>query len=197
MQNIKPLTAKQKRILDYISKSTQDHGYPPTIRELVKQFSLSIGTIQWYLRKLEEQGYLSRKEGMARAIVPSPKRSSIPIVGRIQAGGPALAFHEIEGHIPPSDDLRNTETLFALRVRGDSMVNAGILEGDIAILRQQEYASDGDIVAALLDDETTLKRLKRINGHYALKPENPKYKPITGQEFKIMGKLLKVIRDYK
>lgn len=189
-------TEKQTRILDFIQHCGTERGYPPTIREIGKKFALSIGTIQWYLQKLEDAGHLRRIEGSARALVLSRKAESVPIIGRIQAGVPNLAFEDIEGYIDLDSQLRKRGDLFALRVKGDSMLGAGILEGDIVVVRKQSSAESGDIVAALLEDEVTLKRLKKTNGKYMLVPENTKYKPIAGKDSRILGKVIKVMRDY-
>ncbi|MBI4655599.1 MAG: transcriptional repressor LexA [Elusimicrobia bacterium] len=190
------ITEKQARILNFIQESASKNGYPPTIREICKKFSLSIGTIQWYLKKLEQDGHLRRAQGSARGLTTSRKAEGVPIVGKINAGQPNLAFEEIQGYVDPGGNLNNLGDLFALRVKGDSMTGAGILENDIVVVRKQASAENNDIVAALLEDEVTLKRLKKTNGHYALVPENAKYKPITGTDFRILGKVIKVLRDY-
>lgn len=191
------LSLKQKRVLDYINSCLEERGYPPTLREIAGGLHISVGTVQWHVKKLQEQGYLDREKGAARSLVPSQKAVGIPIVGRIAAGQPILAFQDIEGYLPVSEYSGNSRSLFALRVKGDSMVGAGILDGDIAILRQQQTARDGDIVAALLEDEATLKRLKKSKDGYILISENPKYKPIAERPFQILGKTVKVVRNYK
>jgi repressor LexA len=191
------LGPKQKRVLDYINVCLEEQGYPPTIREIARNLSISIGTVQWYLKKLQELGHLDREAGTARSLVLSQKTKGIPIVGRIAAGQPILAVQDVEGYIPVSEYSGNASDLFALRVKGDSMIEAGILDGDIVILRQQQTAHNGDIVAALLEEETTLKRLRKTKNGYVLQSENPKYKSIVSKSFYILGKTIKVVRSYK
>ncbi len=191
------LSQKQEVVLKFIGRYIAKKGYPPTLREIASERGLSVSTVQWHLKKLEEKGCLDRERGAARSMIPSQKTKGIPIVGRIAAGGPALAFEDIQGYLPASEYSGNADNLFALRVKGDSMIGAGILDGDLVVLRKQSTAQDGEIVAALLEDEATLKRLKKFKGDYVLEPENLKYKPIVGKEFQILGKAVKVIRIYQ
>lgn len=191
------LSQKQEAVLKFIGRCISEKGFPPTLREIAGELGLAVSTVQWRLKKLEEKGYLDRERGAARSMIPSQKSKGIPIAGRIAAGGPALAFEDIEGYLPASEYSGNISDLFALRVKGDSMTGAGILDGDIVVLRKQSTAQNGEIVAALLEDEATLKRLRKSNGGYVLQPENPKYKPIVGKEFQILGRVIKVIREYR
>lgn len=191
------LSQKQEVVLKVVSRCISEKGFPPTLREIAAELDLSVATVQWHLKKLEEKGYLDRERGSARSMIPSQKTKGIPIAGRIAAGGPTLAFEDIQGYLPASEFSGNVNNLFALRVKGDSMTGAGILDGDVVVLRKQSTAQDGEIVAALLGEEATLKRLKKSNGGYVLQPENPKYKPIAGKEFQILGKVVKAVRTYK
>ncbi|MBI2069928.1 MAG: transcriptional repressor LexA [Elusimicrobia bacterium] len=190
------LTQKQQTVLKFISRCIEGRGYSPTLREIAAELKLSVATVQWHLKKLKEKGYLDHQPGAARSLIPSQKAKGIPIAGRIAAGGPTLAFEDIQGYLPASEYSGNVNNLFALRVKGDSMTGAGILDGDIVVLRKQATAQDGEIVAALLEDEATLKRLKKSKNGYFLKPENPKYQPIANKDFQILGRVIKVIRAY-
>ncbi|MCX5698028.1 MAG: transcriptional repressor LexA [Candidatus Omnitrophica bacterium] len=193
------LTDKQRKVLDFI-RSRIAHNLPPTIREIARELGFSsTGTVRDYLQALQQKGYLKRSKALSRAIELTQGSLGIPIIARIAAGNPALAYEDIEGHINP-DDLflgrLSQADVFAVKVKGVSMVEAGIMDGDIAIIKKQPHANNGDIVAALLEDnEVTLKRLK-YKAHTAfLEPANPAYQPIY-KDFSVIGKLITIIRKY-
>ena len=156
----------------------------------------STGTVRDYLKALENKGYLKRSEGLSRSIeLLRDTLSKIPILGTIPAGGPDLAYENIEGYVELDDLLAGQSNLFALKVKGDSMVDAGILDGDIAIIKKQSSAYKGDIVAALIGDEATLKRLRYTKDAAYLEAANKNYPPIF-ENFAIIGKLITIVRKY-
>ena len=199
-----PLTAKQQEILAYIRQAIQADGFPPSVREIGKAVGLrSPSTVHAHLRVLEEEGYINRVDRKTRAIrLPDEEESvsengwkAIPVLGRVAAGQPLLAAEDIEGTIP--FDTGNTGgEFFGLRVKGDSMINAGILEGDVIVVRSQETANWGEIVVAKIDDEVTVKRLDKIDGHIWLMPENDAYDPIDGMHAEIIGKVCGLFRNF-
>ncbi len=191
------LTPKQKKVLDFIRFATRKKAVP-TIREIAQAMHFSsTGTVRDYLRALEKKGYLRRFNNKSRAI-QLLKGEKIPILGTITAGGPDLAVEDVIGYLDPHEIL-NTESgeIFALRVKGDSMFDAGILEGDTAIIRKQSTAYNGDIIAALLEgNEVTLKRIRMKSGHPPyLEPANKNYEPIH-KEFTILGRVINIVRNY-
>ncbi len=191
------LNEKQTEILNVIRRWIGEKGYSPSIRELCAEVGLSSpSTIHAHLRELEKQGCITRSDGKTRSIVLTDEGAptGIPILGRVAAGAPILAQQEIRGYLPW--DPQREGDYFALTIRGDSMKNAGILDGDLVVVRQQETARDGEIVIALLEDEATCKRLHRENGDVWLMPENEAYSPIDGTEARILGKVTAVIRTY-
>ncbi len=193
------LTAKQKRVLEFIQEKAQQN-IPPTIREIAQHMGFSsTGTVRDYLNALEKKGYLKRAQNLARSIkLLKDRLRRIPIVASIPAGAPNLAYEDIEGYIEPNDffNQRAATDIFALRVKGESMLEAGIVDGDIAIIRRQAVAANGEIIAALLEDnEVTLKRLQHKNNTTYLEPANRNYKPIH-KEFTIIGKLITILRKY-
>jgi repressor LexA len=196
MEEKKQLTPKQKRVLEFIMERIHEN-MPPTIREIAEHMGFSsTGTVRDYLTALEKKGYLKRANNLARSIeLLRDTLRKIPILGAIPAGGPDLAYENIEGYVELDDLLAGQPNLFALRVKGDSMVNAGILEGDIAIIRKQSVAQNGDIVAALIGDEATLKRLRYTGKTAYLEAANKHYPPIF-EEFAIIGKLITIVRKY-
>jgi repressor LexA len=193
------LTEKQKRVLDFIWQKTRQ-DMPPTIREIASHMGFSsTGTVRDYLDVLEKKGYLKRRNKLSRAINLSRSLASIPILANIPAGNPNLAYEDIQGHIDPDDLFLGRvsfDDVFALKVDGESMRDAGILEGDIVIIRKQATANNGDIVAALLENnEVTLKRLKYKGKRPYLEPANKDYVPIQ-DKFTILGKVITVLRKY-
>ena len=187
-------TDKQEKILEFLTDYVNDKGYPPSVREICAAVGLkSTATVSYHLTELKKQGRIQGETNKRRAIaIPETQRGRIPVLGVVQAGYPILAVENVEGYLPWDGD----PNCFALRVRGDSMVNAGILEGDKVVVRPQPDADNGDIVVALLEDEATVKRLWREHGAVWLLPENPAFRPIDGREATILGKVKAVIREY-
>jgi repressor LexA len=194
------LTPKQQKVLDFIRKRVGEK-LPPTIREIGEELGFkSTGTVRDYLKTLMQKGLVRRMNNKSRAIELTERASfKIPIIGSINAGRPNLAYEEIQGYVD-ADDLflgrLGFDDVFALCVKGDSMIDAGILNGDIAIIKKRPNAENNDVVAALLgDNEVTLKRLRVKNGKFHLEAANSDYPPIF-EEFKVIGKLITVIRKY-
>ena len=193
---MKELTSKQNRVLKFITERIREN-IPPTIREIGEHMGFkSTGTVRDYLKALENKGYLKRESNISRSIeLLRDTLRKIPILGSIPAGGPDLAYENIEGYVEVDDVLAGKPDLFALKVKGDSMVDAGILDGDIAIIRKQSSAYKGDIVAALIGDEATLKRLRQTKESTYLEAANKNYPPIF-EDFTIIGKLITIVRKY-
>jgi len=195
------LRAKQQQIYDYIVAFTAEHGYPPSVREVGEAVGLkSPSTVHFHMKNLEEAGMIVKAEKKTRAIsLPhadlEPPRDRVPIVGNVAAGAPILAEECIEDYLI-FDTGGLTGEYFALRVRGESMLDAGILPGDLVVVHQQQRASTGDIVVAMIDGEATVKTLRRRGGHVWLMPENPEYQPIPGDNAEILGKVTAVVRRY-
>lgn len=199
----KTLTQRRQRILDFIDEHIQEHGYPPTVREIGHQVGLSSSSsVHFHLKALEEAGYLERDATLTRAIRKtgsSPMRGAraIPLIGRVAAGEPILATQNIEDYMQmPSALLPETEA-FMLQVKGDSMEQAGILDGDYVIVQCKESADNGDIVVALLDDEATVKRFYKHSDHIELRPANDRYEPIIVNNVQIVGRVRGVVRHYR
>ena len=186
---------KAQQILDYVNQFVQHNGYAPSVREIGAAVGLrSTASVSYHLRQLQEKGMLQDPgaKGRKRAIVTAQRPGQIPVVGVVTAGLPILAVENQEGTMPWEGDPR----CFALRVRGESMMGAGILDGDRVVVRPQEYADDGQIVVARIEDEATVKRLSRKNGQIWLLPENPAFDPIDGSEAEIIGIVKAVYREY-
>ena len=193
------LTQMQQKIYDYIVFSIQEQGYPPSVREIGDAVGLkSPSTVHFHLKHLEEAGVITKGAGKGRAIThtePTAPKNQVPIVGNVAAGTPILAEECIEDYLPYDTGGREGE-YFALRVRGESMINAGILPGDLVVVHQQSSARHGDIVVALFEDEATVKRLSLKGGQVWLLPENEDYAPINGANAQILGKVASVVRYY-
>ena len=196
------LTAKQQKIFDYIQQFTAEHGYPPSVREIGAAVGLkSPSTVHFHLKGLEEAGMITKAEGKTRAITvvdraaPEPPQNQVPIVGNVAAGAPILAEECIEDYLTFDTQGMSGEH-FALRVRGESMLGAGILPGDLVVVHRQQDAYNGEIVVALFEDEATVKTLSRRGGHTWLLPENPDYDPIDGDLADIIGRVVAVVRRY-
>lgn len=190
------LTAKQQSIYRYIQQYIEEHQAPPSLRDIGAHLGVSVGTIQDQVEALRRKGFLQKEGMVARGLRLAMGLQQVPILGRVHAGPLHLAAENVEGHVPVGA-LRRPSEYFALRVRGDSMVEAGILEGDVVLVRQQPTAEDGDIVVARVDDETTVKRLRRNEGACILEPANPRYRPIKNIPFAIVGVVVEVRRHYK
>ncbi|EOQ39932.1 transcriptional repressor LexA [Butyricicoccus pullicaecorum] len=197
---MKKLSEKQKRILEYIAEATAAQGYPPSVREIGKHVGLSSSSsVHAQLIKLREKGYLEKDDHKTRALVVKGAAASVPqvpILGQVTAGMPILAVEDIEGYLP-YEQASGYGEYFALRIKGDSMIGAGILNGDYIIVRQQNTATPGQIVVAMIEDEATCKTLKiEDDGHVWLMPENPDYSPIDGEGAVILGVVTALHRDY-
>lgn len=195
---MKNLNETQKVIFEYIKKVVAERGIAPSVREIGEAVGLrSTSSVQYNLNALEDAGYIKRDANLKRTIRiagTAESVSHIPLVGTVTAGMPILATQHIEDYIAVSGV--NGNNLFALHVKGDSMYNAGIYNGDIVIVEQCPVADNGDIVVALIDDEATVKRFFREKGHFRLQPENDKYEPIIVDECAILGKVKTLIRSY-
>ena len=186
---------KADLILDYVNQFIQEKGYAPSVREIGAAVGLrSTASVSYHLQALQEKGLLLSPgaKGRKRAIVTNIRPGQIPVVGVVTAGVPILAVENQEGTMAWDGD----SGCFALRVRGDSMINAGILSGDKVVVRPQPTADDGQIVVARIGDEATVKRLRRRNGQIWLMPENDAYEPIDGSEAEIIGLVKAVVREY-
>ena len=206
------LTAMQQKIYDYIANAVRTQGYPPSVREIGEAVGLkSPSTVHFHIKHLEELGYITKSGRKGRALTLTERTSvsapaaapqepeipagRVPVLGDVAAGTPILAQECIGEYIPFDTRGRDGE-FFALRVRGESMLNAGILPGDLVVVHQQPTAQNGEIVVALLEDEATVKRLSRRNGEVWLLPENEAYSPIDGRRASILGKVTAVLRTY-
>ena len=186
------VSSKREEILEFLRDFSAQNGYAPTVREIMRAVGLkSTASVYYHLSALNDAGLISMDGGKNRTIrLPNP--GGIPVIGTVAAGTPILAQENIEGYLPWGGD----NSCFALRVKGDSMIDAGILSGDKVIVRPQPTAEHGEIVVALLGDEATVKRLSRKDGQVWLLPENPAYSPIDGREAQIIGKVCAVYREY-
>ena len=186
---------KAQLILEFVNSFMQENGFAPSVREIGAAVGLnSTASVSYHLQQLQQKGLLLAPgaKGRKRAIVTTQRPGQIPVVGVVTAGMPILAVENQEGTMAWEGD----PSCFALRVRGDSMVGAGILSGDKVVVRPQSTADDGQIVVARLEDEATVKRLSRKNGQVWLLPENPAYDPIDGSEAELIGVVKAVIREY-
>ncbi|MGI6513501.1 MAG: transcriptional repressor LexA [Syntrophomonadaceae bacterium] len=198
------LTARQQEIFDYLQTHIKKHGYPPSVREIGQALGLSSSsTVHAHLTQLEDKGWIRRDPTKPRAIEIladdneeklEPEVITLPIVGKVAAGVPITAIENIDGYVSVSADFLGKGNHFLLRVSGDSMIEAGILDGDLVIVRAQEVAENGDIVVALLDDEATVKRFYRRTDHVELLPENPSMEPIIVENVVISGIVKGLIR---
>ena len=193
------LTSMQQRIYEYIASCIREQGYPPSVREIGEAVGLkSPSTVHFHLKHLEEAGVIEKGAGKGRAItltVPTVPEDKVPIVGNVAAGSPILAEECIEDYLTFDVGGRGGE-YFALRVRGESMINAGILPGDLVVVRRQQTANNGEIVVAMIEDEATVKRFSKRDGHIWLLPENDAYSPIDGTYAQVLGKVAAVVRQY-
>jgi repressor LexA len=217
------LTWRQRKVLQVIRDSVQKRGYPPSMREIGEAVGLtSTSSVSYQLSTLQRKGYLHRDVGRPRTVevrlpghpavrpeqnreeeaevgadgldIASQEAAYVPLVGRIAAGGPILAEEQVEDILPLPRQLVGEGTLFMLKVAGDSMINAAIADGDWVVIRQQENAENGEIVAAMIDGEATVKTLKQSDGHVWLMPHNPAYTPILGDDATVLGKVVAVLR---
>lgn len=197
------ITAKQQEILEYIKETILKKGYPPTVREICEAVRLkSTSSVHSHLETLERNGYIRRDPTKPRAMeilddtfaLTRREMVQVPLIGAVAAGQPILAEENIEEYFPiPAELMPNNQT-FMLRVKGDSMINAGIFDGDRVIVEQTPVAIDGDIVVALINDSATVKRFYKENGHYRLQPENDTMEPIIVSDLNILGKVIALFR---
>ena len=202
---MKKLTNKQQQIYDYIRAFQSEHGYPPSVREIGEAVGLSSpSTVHFHLKGLEEAGVITKAAGKTRAISMNDQavaeeldghENRVPVVGNVAAGSPILAQESVEEYLTFDTNGLEGEH-FALRVRGQSMLNAGILPDDLVVVHRQQDARNGEIVVALFEEEATVKTLSRQNGKTWLLPENPDYDPIDGTYAQILGKVVAVVRRY-
>jgi repressor LexA len=196
---MEPINDTQKRIYEFLVQRSQD-GVPPSVREIGAAVGLrSTSSVQANLDALEKAGYIERDPLLKRSIRilgQAENVTHVPLIGTVTAGQPILAVEEIEGYIPYTGRVSRDKPLFALRVRGESMLNAGILPGDLVVVQQQHTARNGEIVVAMIEDEATVKTYSKQNGHVWLLPENDAYEPIDGTYATILGKVAAVVRRY-
>ncbi len=200
------ISDKQREILEYIKAEILNRGYPPAVREICEAVKLkSTSSVHAHLETLEKNGYIRRDPTKPRAIeivdenfnLTRREMVNVPIVGRVAAGEPILAVENIENYFPIPAEFMPNEQTFILQVQGESMINAGILDGDYILVQQQSTANDGDMVVALVDDSATVKTFYKENGYYRLQPENDFMDPIIVSEVMIMGKVIGTFRFFR
>ena len=205
------LTEKQKNVLAFIDQFTKENGYPPSVREIGAAVGLtSTATVHGYLERLEKKGYLDRaalktramrvvnpqaEEPVQTGVTADEKYMEVPIVGRVAAGSPILAQEQVEGYLPLSFDFARNKDLFVLRVKGESMINVGIYDGDLIIVSRQPDAKNGDTIVALIEDEATVKTFYKEEEYIRLQPENDTMEPILVKEVAILGKVVGLFRN--
>lgn len=188
------LKGRTKKIMEILKKWMEEYGYPPTLRELAKESDLkSTWTVRYHLKKLVYKGLINIKKNLSRGIELT-SGYGIPLLGKISAGMPIEAIENIDKYINVITDLFGKKDIFGLRIKGDSMTGAGIFDGDIVIIRKQSRAENGEIVAALIENEATVKRFYMDKNSIKLVAENPKYDPIISRNIQIIGKVIGVIR---
>ena len=204
MEN-RPITKKQEEILNYIKDEILERGFPPAVREICQAVGLkSTSSVHSHLESLEKNGYIRRDPTKPRAIeildesfnMLRREMVNVPVVGTVAAGQPILAEQNIDSYFPIPSEYMPNEQSFILKVKGESMVNAGILDGDSVLVMQQTTARNGDIVVALIEDSATVKTYYKENGHYRLQPENDTLDPIIVNDCKILGKVFGVFRFF-
>lgn len=200
---MKDLTKRQTAVLDYIEYFIDEKKFPPTFREISEQFKISVKGAYDHIKALERKGYVRCETHRSRALEVLQRHNndtgsivSIPILGNVAAGSPLFAEENYDGTIKIPDEFAKNGSYFALYVHGDSMIEAGIFDNDIAIIRHQPTADNGDIVVAMIDEAVTLKRFFKEKNRIRLKAENPSYPPIFTQRIRILGKLVHLIRNY-
>lgn len=203
---MKNLTDRQREVLDFIAQFTDENVYPPTVREIGEHFGISLRAVQDHIAALQKKGYLSQCQKRSRSIrvliderkkEPVLYTAKVPMLGTVAAGKPLLSEENLDGYLTMAEPIvRPGKSYFALKVRGTSMINAGILEGDVAVIEQAETAEDGQIVVAVVDDAITLKRFFKETERVRLQPENPQFQPIYCQNVRIVGTLAGILRSY-
>ncbi len=199
------LTQKEKEVYDYINECLGKDGYAPSVRDICAAVGIkSTSSVHEYLRRLETKGYIRKSSGRSRALSvvndrenESTKMMRVPILGRVTAGQPIYAVENYDGYVDfPISMARGKANLFALRVMGESMIEAGILDGDIVVVESKRYADDGDIVVAMIEDEATVKRYFRDDGRIRLQPANHTMQPIFSRDVTVLGKVIANFRFY-
>ena len=194
-------TENRQKILDFIKSEIDLKGYPPSVREICAAVGLkSTSTVHAHLNRLEKQGLIRRDSTKPRALEvldgSHQRGRSVPLVGRVTAGQPILAIENIEDYLTLPQSMLGSDEIYCLRVQGESMINAGILDGDIVVLREQHDAENGDIVVAMVDDEATLKRIFYEDDRVRLQPENSTMQPIYADSVTVLGKLIALFRQF-
>ena len=197
MEKLKP---KEQKVYNYIVNSVKNNGFAPSVRDIMRDLGYkSTSTVHMYLNRLDTLGYIRKEDGKSRAISvvneDMPTVSAVRVLGTVTAGQPILAEETFEGYIGYIGSIPADE-MFALKVKGESMIEVGIMDGDMVIAEKTCYAENGEIVVALIDDEATVKRFFRENGHYRLQPENSTMKPIIVDEVLILGRVVAIQRSY-
>jgi len=201
---MKELTERQKDVLSFIADFLKKHSYPPTIREIAEHYSMSVKGAHDHVTALKRKGFLKQADKRPRTMElthsiaeDTSELVEIPLLGSVAAGAPILAEENFDGNIVLHRSmLRKNKKYFALKIKGDSMSGAGILEGDTAIIEKQSTVRNGDIAVAVIDEAVTLKRFFRESSRIRLQAENPAYKPIYSQDVKILGRLFRIFRSY-
>lgn len=196
---MKPLSKSQQKIFDYLKECSAE-GRVPSVREICAEMGLSsTSTVHHHLKALEQKGLITREHGVNRCIQISGEEKSvgIPVLGRVAAGYPILAVENVECYVPVSEGVKRGRDLFALRIQGESMINAGIFNDDIVIVHRTPVAENGEIVVALVGDEATVKRFYKEDGHFRLQPENDNFEPIIVDDVVLLGKVISLIRNYE
>ena len=195
---MKQLSKSQIKIFEYL-KECSENGRVPSVREICENTGLSsTSTVHYHLKHLEDKGYIVREHGVNRCIqiTGEEKSVSVPVLGKVAAGNPIVAIEDIECYVPVPEKLKRGKELFALRIQGESMINAGILNDDIVIVHRTPVAENGEIVVALVEDSATVKRFYKEDGHFRLQPENDLFEPIIVDEVILLGKVVSLARYY-
>ena len=200
------ITDRQKEVLTFISAYTEENSYPPTVRDISNHFGISLRAVQDHILALQKKGYLSQSQKKARSIrvlsdcrdkEPETFIGKVPLLGTVAAGKPLLSEENLDGYVNLTEPfVRPGKSYFALRVRGQSMINAGILDGDLAVVEQSSTAQDGQIIVAVIDDAITLKRYYKESERIRLQPENPQFQAIYCTDVRIVGILSNIVRTY-
>ncbi len=199
------LTKRQQEVLEYVLEHQRKKGYPPSVREIGQALGLrSSSTVHGHLYRLEKKGYIKRDPSKPRALELRHQESAfdnqmvsfVPVVGTVTAGEPILAIENVEYTFPLPRDFTHEDQVFMLRIKGDSMIEAGIFDGDYVIVRQQATADNGDVVVALVEDEATVKRFYKEQGYFRLQPENQFMEPIIVDSVEILGKVTGLVRKF-
>lgn len=192
------ISDKAQQVLEYIERRIEDGGFPPSVREVCRDVHIkSTSTAHQYLSELNDAGFIIKGDKLNRAIrLTNSRPTGVPLLGVVTAGQPILAVESIEGYVQVQVPGYTNHELFALRVRGESMINAGILDGDTIVVARTPVARNGEIVVVLVGEEATVKRIYKENGHFRLQPENDTMDPIIVDEVAVLGRVVKLIREF-